>query len=116
MTEKIDFAERCRVSEQCLPASPYRDRLTALHKEMLDALNRKPLSEAQITFLHDISQDGDYLDFARMIEAKHGIVEIAKVCPECGSEDVTIMTQTENGEIVCAADVCQECGHQWNVG
>ena len=45
---------------------------------------RQPLTEAQIKFLHDMSADGDYLDFARLIEAKHGIFEIANVCPECG--------------------------------
>lgn len=38
------------------------------------------------------------------------------ICPECGSEDVSIISQTENGEIVCAADFCQVCHHQWNVG
>lgn len=39
-----------------------------------------------------------------------------KGCPKCGSIDTTVMTQTDNGEVVCAADVCQVCGHQWNVG
>lgn len=39
-----------------------------------------------------------------------------KVCPACGSEEVSTVSQEENGEIVCAADVCQECAHQWNVG
>ena len=39
-----------------------------------------------------------------------------KVCPNCGSEEVATICQEENGEIVCAADVCQECAHQWNVG
>jgi C4-type Zn-finger protein len=42
--------------------------------------------------------------------------EPAKVCPNCGSEDVSIVSQEENGEIVCSADCCQECGYQWNVG
>lgn len=42
--------------------------------------------------------------------------EPVKVCPACGSEEVSIIKQEENGEIVCAADSCLECGHQWNVG
>ena len=42
--------------------------------------------------------------------------EPAKVCPECNSDDVGVIKQTENGEVVCAADHCNWCGHQWNVG
>jgi len=32
------FKERCRLSEKCLPVSPYREMLTALHDEMLSSL------------------------------------------------------------------------------
>ena len=34
----MTFEERCRLSEQSLPNAPYRDKLTALHNEMLKAL------------------------------------------------------------------------------
>jgi hypothetical protein len=36
LTEKdISFAERCDISEKCLPVAPYRDMLANLHCEML---------------------------------------------------------------------------------
>ena len=31
------FAERCRIAQECLPDAEYRQRLTALHDEMLSA-------------------------------------------------------------------------------
>ena len=34
----MTFEERCRLSEQCLPEAPYREMLTKLHDEMLEAL------------------------------------------------------------------------------
>jgi len=34
----MTFADRCQVSEQCLPDTPYRAMLTKLHNEMLAAL------------------------------------------------------------------------------
>lgn len=34
----MTFADRCQVSEQCLPDAPYRAMLIALHNEMLEAL------------------------------------------------------------------------------
>ena len=33
----MTFEERCRLSEQCLPEAPYREMLTKLHNEMLEA-------------------------------------------------------------------------------
>ena len=33
-----DFAHRCKTAQQCLPPSEYRDRLEALHSEMLAAI------------------------------------------------------------------------------
>jgi hypothetical protein len=39
MTKKT-FAERCTLSEQCLPDAPYRAMLTKLHQEMLQEINR----------------------------------------------------------------------------
>lgn len=44
------------------------------------------------------------------------VITQQKSCPECGSEEVSTVSQEENGEIVCAADSCMECNHQWNVG
>lgn len=32
------FSERCKVAQDCLPVSPYRTQLTALHAELLVAL------------------------------------------------------------------------------
>jgi len=40
----MTFAQRCQVSEQCLPNTPYRAMLTNLHDEMLAAL-AKPEQE-----------------------------------------------------------------------
>jgi hypothetical protein len=34
------FAERCAISEQCLPDAPYRAMLTKLHREMLAEIER----------------------------------------------------------------------------
>lgn len=34
-----DFAERCRIAQECLPDAEYRRRLTALHDEMLAVLS-----------------------------------------------------------------------------
>jgi hypothetical protein len=39
MTTKT-FAERCALSEQCLPDAPYRAMLAALHKDMLLEIDR----------------------------------------------------------------------------
>jgi hypothetical protein len=36
----MTFAERCKLSEQCLPDAPYRAMLTKLHQEMLQEINR----------------------------------------------------------------------------
>lgn len=36
--EPMTFEQLCRLSEQCLPEAPYRDMLTKLHNEMLEAL------------------------------------------------------------------------------
>ena len=41
------FAQRCAISEQCLPDAPYRAMLTKLHAEMLAEIGR--LQAAQIT-------------------------------------------------------------------
>lgn len=32
------FAERCAISEQCLPTAPYRDMLSRLHADMLSEI------------------------------------------------------------------------------
>ena len=35
----MDFKDRCRVAEKCLPDAPYKEQLIALHDEMLSAIN-----------------------------------------------------------------------------
>ena len=81
----MTFEERCRLSEQCLPEAPYRMLLTNLHNEMLGKLaeqppQRKPLTDEEILYMctsvpdYDIGNH-DLIQFARAIEAAHGIKE-----------------------------------------
>lgn len=34
----MDFRDKCRLVEKCLPDSPYREQMTALHDAMLDEI------------------------------------------------------------------------------
>jgi hypothetical protein len=34
----MDFEEKCRVVEQCIPESPFRDQVKKLHDDMLDTI------------------------------------------------------------------------------
>lgn len=36
-----NFKESCALAVRCLPASPYRDLLEALHRQMLDEIKAK---------------------------------------------------------------------------
>ena len=36
----MDFRDRCRVAEKCLPDAPYKEALKALHDEMLSEIER----------------------------------------------------------------------------
>lgn len=38
MTEKLTLTQRCKASEDCLPAAAYREHLTALHGDLLALL------------------------------------------------------------------------------
>jgi len=54
----MTFEQRCRVSEKCLPEAPYREMLTKLHNQMLEALAQPaPVQEPD---------DGDELTIAYM--------------------------------------------------
>ena len=44
LAQPSNFAERCRLSEECLPDSPYLKMLVSLHDEMLKALRAPPAS------------------------------------------------------------------------
>lgn len=46
----------------------------------------------------------------------HQRIEGNGVCPECGSDDTRQVYEYDGGKKVCAADQCDSCGHQWNVG
>ena len=78
----MTFEERCRLSEQCLPEAPYRMLLTNLHNEMLRELaeqppQRKPLTDEEIWGLaaNCLDSIAGRMQFARAIEAAHGIKE-----------------------------------------
>ena len=45
---KLTLSERCRIAQECLPDAEYRQRLTALHDEMLATLFAKEPSDQQI--------------------------------------------------------------------
>lgn len=32
----MEFREKCRIVEKCLPESPFKDQIVKLHDEMLD--------------------------------------------------------------------------------
>lgn len=50
------FAERCAIAQKCVPESEFRDRLTALHAEMLDAIAASAPLQAQIEALEADAQ------------------------------------------------------------
>ena len=55
---KQTFAKRCKMFEQCLPDATYRDLLTALHAEMLEALAEQPAQQEPFGyFRYDIQLD-----------------------------------------------------------
>ena len=49
----MTFEERCRLSEQCLPEAPYREMLTKLHNEMLEALAQPEQEPVACRFCRD---------------------------------------------------------------
>ena len=90
MTSPKTLAQRCKVAQDCLPVSPYRAQLTALHSELLanlDAIKsvldrfpdqeytQPPLTEdqiAEISVACALVTPSDVY-FARQIEVAHGI-------------------------------------------
>jgi len=45
------FADRCTLSEQCLPDAPYRAMLTKLHKDMLQEIDRLKAAQEPVAWM-----------------------------------------------------------------
>jgi hypothetical protein len=68
------FADRCALSELCLPDAPYLDMLTKLHSEMLQEIERLKATQRQWIGL-TAAEKGEcaaptYAETAARIEAK----------------------------------------------
>lgn len=54
----MDFDERCKLVEQCLPESPFKEQIVKLHTEMLDCIAGLEAAcdslSADIYSLHDV--------------------------------------------------------------
>ena len=63
------FAQRCAISEQCLPDAPYRAMLTKLHAEMLAEIGR--LQAAQKSREQHIALRDAFAGGGKLIQATH---------------------------------------------
>ena len=81
----LNFAARCAIATACLPRDEYRAKLEALHREMLAALDHKPLTDQEA---HEAIGDdalsrlawpgpSQVMRLVGAIEAAHGIVYAA---------------------------------------
>jgi hypothetical protein len=70
----MTFEERCRLSEQCLPEAPYREMLTKLHNEMLEALAQPEQNTVESWFAASWATK-KALGMLEDYEAAHGIKE-----------------------------------------
>ena len=85
---KPTFAQRCLLAEQVLPDAPYRAMLKKLHDEMLEALERKPLTDEQ--FLELILRTGTvelvgtttFVGGSIQMQGKIGLLRSAKIIKE----------------------------------
>jgi hypothetical protein len=65
----MTFAERCTLSEQCLPDAPYRAMLTKLHGEMLqeiERLNAEVLEQCRINGMSAEREDALRAELTRL--------------------------------------------------
>ena len=53
----MTFEQRCRVSEKCLPEAPYREMLTELHNQMLEALAQPAPVQEPVAWM-DVDEKG----------------------------------------------------------
>jgi hypothetical protein len=68
----MTFAERCTLSEQCLPDAPYRAMLTKLHGEMLqeiERLNAEVLEQCRINGMSAEREDALRAEVERLNKA-----------------------------------------------
>jgi hypothetical protein len=101
----MTFAERCTLSEQCLPDAPYRAMLTKLHGEMLqeiERLNAEVLEQCRINGMSAEREDALRAELTRL-KASIALDKKAENARELGLDYEPAPVQKDQ---VCPQKIC----------